>query len=175
MSIDEKRYEHVTSMCRYHNDKIIEAFNLYIKLVTLIVGGVVWLRVQAKTIEGSVSLDSIEPLAADLLFIVSGCAIWLIIINLYAWLGFRNAEHSSYRASDGKQNTPEPRRLRDYWNEWFYVILILFIFVLLVSHTIAYEHIFCLRILLWLLAGIVEAVLLCKIGRKMRFPKARPM
>jgi hypothetical protein len=46
MEIDkDKRYEFVTSSARYHNEKIIQAFQLFVKLTTALIAGVVYLSV----------------------------------------------------------------------------------------------------------------------------------
>jgi len=46
MISDEKRYEFVTAQQRYTNEKIIEAFNLFIKLGSGIVAGFIWVKTQ---------------------------------------------------------------------------------------------------------------------------------
>lgn len=43
MVSDEKQYESVSTQVRYLNDKILESFNLYLKLFSGIVGGSIWL------------------------------------------------------------------------------------------------------------------------------------
>lgn len=39
---DEKRYEFITEQLRYVNEKIIEAFTLFVKLTSAIMAGIVW-------------------------------------------------------------------------------------------------------------------------------------
>ena len=85
----EERYRFVTSQLSYFNEKIIEAFNLFIKLLTAITGGVIWLRLQ--TDWGTVWIQ-IRGIVVALIMLVGFSSILLVIFNLSSWWGFRKAE-----------------------------------------------------------------------------------
>jgi hypothetical protein len=85
----EERYRFVTSQLSYFNEKIIEAFNLFIKLLTAIVGGVIWLRLQTDL--GTVWIQ-IRGIVIGLVMLVGLSSILLVIFNLSSWWGFRKAE-----------------------------------------------------------------------------------
>jgi hypothetical protein len=117
----ERRYEFVTQQIRYHNEKIIQAFSLFVKLATAIVGGVVWLVFQPQ--EGPTWI----PLLASGVFILVGVAVIILIAaNLKAWLG--------YRAMECKLNPSAPG------TSWTSIIseavMILVIFVSMVLFTV---------------------------------------
>ncbi len=85
----EERYRFVTSQLSYFNEKIIEAFNLFIKLLTAIAGGVLWLRLQNDW--GTVWIQ-IRGIVVALIMLVGFSSILLVIFNLSSWWGFRKAE-----------------------------------------------------------------------------------
>ena len=85
----EERYRFVTSQISYFNEKIIEAFNLYIKLITAIAGGVIWLRLQVDW--GTIWIQ-IRGIVVALIILVGIASILLVIFNLSSWWGFRKAE-----------------------------------------------------------------------------------
>lgn len=85
----EERYRFVTSQLSYFNEKIIEAFNLFIKLLTAIAGGVIWLRLQ--TDWGTV-WTQIRGIVVALVILVGFSSVLLVIFNLSSWWGFRKAE-----------------------------------------------------------------------------------
>ncbi|RJP49180.1 MAG: hypothetical protein C4586_07805 [Anaerolineaceae bacterium] len=85
----EERYRFVTSQLSYFNEKTIEAFNLYIKLITAIAGGVIWLRLQ---IDWGTVWIQIRGIVVALILLVGFASILLVIFNLSSWWGFRKAE-----------------------------------------------------------------------------------
>ncbi len=86
---DEKRYEFITEQIRYVNEKIIEAFTLFVKLTSAIVAGIVWLLIQNLKHETRILIGPVIPW----LFLLLGVTcILLIIINLRSWWGYRKAE-----------------------------------------------------------------------------------
>ncbi len=85
----ESRYKFVTSQLSYFNEKIIEAFNLYIKLISATAGGVIWLRFQE---DWALIWIQIRVIVVSLIGLISLVSIILILINLSAWWGFRKAE-----------------------------------------------------------------------------------
>jgi hypothetical protein len=130
MGIAEKdRYEFVTSSVRYHNEKIIQAFQLFIKLTTAVIGGTVYL-----------SLQPMDPIKHSLLTqaaLVAECAICLVCIitiwaNVRAWWGFRVAE-SKLVGKDAKDKdfiVAMPTHIKSYLVEVVMTIVILLTFTL---------------------------------------------
>jgi hypothetical protein len=100
MVSDDERYKFVTSQLTYHNEKIIEAFNLFIKLTSAVAGGAIWLRVQAT---GPSLWPTIRPLAVGLLVLFGISAALLVGFNLHTWWGFRKAES---RLTNGAVRAP---------------------------------------------------------------------
>ncbi len=85
----ERRYEFVTAQQRYYNEKIIEAFLLFVKLATAIVGGVVWLNIQ----ELPQADQKLYNTSALWLFVaVATATLMMVWVNLDAWWGYREAE-----------------------------------------------------------------------------------
>jgi len=85
----EERYRFVTSQLTYFNEKIIEAFNLYVKLITVIAGGVIWLRLQ---LDWVTVWKQIRSIVVALILLVGFSSILLVTFNLTSWWGFRKAE-----------------------------------------------------------------------------------
>jgi hypothetical protein len=84
-----ERYKFVVSQVEYLNEKIIETFSLYVKLLTGVIGGAVWLRLQRT---GDDLWFRSRPLVVVLVVLIDVMASALIIFNLHAWWGFRKAE-----------------------------------------------------------------------------------
>jgi hypothetical protein len=79
-SLRLKRFENVTTMIRYHNDKMIEAFNRFISMLVTIIGG-------------AYALLSFEHLdIATKIQAVSLATLALIWSNYKSWYRFREAE-----------------------------------------------------------------------------------
>jgi len=90
----EQQYEYLTHHLEYLNEKIIEAFVLFIKLATAIVGGVFFLHWK---------LGETDPKrtffvrASDILFLLFGFCMGLLILNnLRAWRGYRRTLAEQY-------------------------------------------------------------------------------
>jgi len=84
---DDAQYNFLTSECRYKNEKIIEAFNLFIKLSISIVAGVFFLDWKLPT-------DDLKrcklSYGSDALFLLVGISMVLLILNnLRSWHGYR--------------------------------------------------------------------------------------
>jgi hypothetical protein len=103
-----KRYQFVTQQLRYHNEKIIEAFKLFIKLFSAIVGGAIWLSIQTN------ELSSYGNLALALVGVLTLVTVVMVISNLMAWYGFRKAE--SFLV--GKEKVGPPTPIRSCWTEY---------------------------------------------------------
>jgi hypothetical protein len=84
------RYENITAMLRYHNDKILEAFARFVTFSIGIVGGSFWLLSQ-KDISEQVNEAALSSI--PLLFWFLGISsLALIYSNWKSWYGFRKAE-----------------------------------------------------------------------------------
>jgi len=84
---DDAHYNHLTSECRYKNEKIIQAFNLFIKLATTIVAGVFFLDLQLDLSDPR--RESFGQGADELFLLVAISMAFLILNNLHSWLGYR--------------------------------------------------------------------------------------
>lgn len=83
----DAQYNFLTSECRYKNEKIIEAFNLFMKLATSIVAGVFFL-------DWKMAADDPKRCklshGADAFFLLVGISmVFLILNNLRSWRGYR--------------------------------------------------------------------------------------
>lgn len=89
-SFQLKRFENVTTMIRYHNDKMIEAFNRFISTIVTIIGGAyALLSFEHLGIATKIQAISLVPY---LLWLVSIATLALIWSNYKSWHGFRKAE-----------------------------------------------------------------------------------
>ena len=79
---DNKQFDWLAAQSRYHNEKIIEAFSLFIKLASGIVGGLVWIIIQKIDDATRRSLIHLVPYV----FVLVGVSTALVIvINFMAW------------------------------------------------------------------------------------------
>jgi len=108
---DDKQYEEFKTHLRYLNDKMIEAFNLFIKLSTAIVGGTFFLHLK---------LEANDPqrlhiaTGTDALMLLVAIGMTLVVINnLRAW--------HSYRSTLSKLFPEIPKRTK-FWS-WFTEVL----------------------------------------------------
>jgi hypothetical protein len=107
----DKEYEFVSSQVRYHNEKIIEAFNLFIKLFSAIVGGSIWLRLQP-------GFDAAQALAfarmsSLLVVFLTAIAGLMVAENLKSWHGYRWAQARLGGVDEkGHFRIPPPRTFR---------------------------------------------------------------
>jgi hypothetical protein len=85
-----KRFENVTTMIRYHNDKMIEAFNRFNTFVVAIIGGTYTL-LSFEHLNKATKVQAVS-LVPYLLWLVAISTLALIISNYKSWYGFRKAE-----------------------------------------------------------------------------------
>ena len=86
----KERYENVTTMIRYHNDKMIEAFVRFTRFSVGIIAGSI----------GFISLNDVGREFKNFILYVAPVILWFIGIssiaiiwsNWKSWLGFRKAE-----------------------------------------------------------------------------------
>ena len=90
----EKQYEYLTGHLQYLNEKIIQAFILFIKIATAIVGAAFYLHL--KLPHEDVKLTSISNMADSLFILVSFSMVLLILNNLRSWLEYRNLLSEQY-------------------------------------------------------------------------------
>jgi hypothetical protein len=110
MIAEEKQYEYVTGQLNYHNDKIIDAFNQFVKLVSAIIAGGVWIFTQQLVKETKVLIGKI---ALWLILLVCVNSVMLILLNLRAWWGYRR--HLTNLV--GTETVPPPRFPRSCFSE----------------------------------------------------------
>ena len=107
----EKEYEFVSGQVRYHNEKIIESFNLFIKLFSGVVGGSIWLTLQhGMTATRAASYARVSDGLACFLALL---ACLMIAENLRAWHGYRWAQvRLAGKNEKGEYRIPPPRIIR---------------------------------------------------------------
>ena len=126
----EKRYEVVTSSARYHNEKIIEAFQLFIKLTTAVIAGVVYLALSGLEIDKLNSLAWVAVVAEGLICLV---CVTIMIANIRAWWGFRIAESELVgKISDGTYIVSKPKFPRSCLAELVMIFVVILTFVVFV-------------------------------------------
>ena len=118
MISDEKQYEFITGQLNYHNDKIIDAFSQFVKLVSAIIAGGVWMITQqldagTKTLIGKVAMW--------LILLVSISSTLLILINLRVWWGYRKTVSKLV----GTERAPLPRFPRSSSSELVMILVII--------------------------------------------------
>jgi len=86
---DLERYKIVSGRIDLHHQKIVDAFNLYVKLISALAAGIVWLRLSDKW---AVVWSDLRRFAIGILLLVALSTASLIFFNLRAWWGYRAAE-----------------------------------------------------------------------------------
>jgi hypothetical protein len=86
---DEKQYEFVSGQVRYHNEKIIESFEFFIKVFTTVVGGSIWLSMQKDV---ATKFGAYQTLSNSVVSVITIVAVIRVLENLRAWHGYRNAQ-----------------------------------------------------------------------------------
>ena len=110
-------YQELKAHLRYLNEKIIEAFSLFIKLATAIVGGAFFLHWKLATDDPQRYLLA---RGINALLIVVAVAMTLIVLNnLWAWFGYRRALSQRF------PEIPFRCSLRTFLAEVLMVVLIL--------------------------------------------------
>jgi hypothetical protein len=112
---DDKHYDFITRQLEYTNEKIIQAFELFIKLFIVISGGIIWLKTQ--NFEDNFLKVLITPVRFLLILMGVG-SIAVIILNLKSWWGYRKAQARLTTLA------PSPRHFLSYLHE---IILILIV------------------------------------------------
>jgi hypothetical protein len=123
MVTDDKQYEFVSKQVRYHNEKIIGAFKLFIQLFSAIIGGTIWLSLQPHiTATRALSYAHISDILVTVLALFS--SLW-VFENLRAWHGYRGAQHRlGGLDAHGKPKIPAPRLLRASVSEAAMILII---------------------------------------------------
>ncbi len=99
----DKHYENLTIHLRYLNDKIIEAFSLFIKLATTIIGGVFFLHL--KLPQADSQRASMRYATNGLIILVGLSMILLIWDNLFSWLRYRKALNDNFPFTKPKSSS----------------------------------------------------------------------
>jgi TRAP-type C4-dicarboxylate transport system permease small subunit len=111
MVSDDKQYEFVSSQVQVYNQRIADAFKLFIQLFSAIVGGSVWLSIQSHINTKSVRFERLSDILVILVAVF--CTI-SILENLRAWRGYREAQ-SRLGGTDeaGQPRIPGPKDFRN--------------------------------------------------------------
>jgi len=91
---NDKEYEYLTDHLDYLNDKIIDAFKLFIKLATAITGGLFYLSFSD---HNNLNKAYLVSMSDGLFLAVSICAIFLIWSNLDCWRKYRVTLYNKYQ------------------------------------------------------------------------------
>jgi hypothetical protein len=100
----KERFENVTTMIRYHNDKMIEAFARFIKISVGIVAGSFWILSLDKL--GQNIKQSAISTVPILFWFVGISSLAIIYSNWKSWYGFRQAETSILKGSAQEPKLP---------------------------------------------------------------------
>ena len=114
---DEKRYEFITEQLRYVNEKIIEAFQTFVRIVSAIVAGLIVLETQNVS---AATRSLVAGLLPWLFLLVGLSSLILILVNLRTWWGYRIAES----ALVGRDRVPPPRFPRSCSGELVMIFVI---------------------------------------------------
>jgi hypothetical protein len=107
MVSDDKQYEFVSSQVQVYNQRIADAFKLFIQLFSAIVGGSVWLSIQSHIATRSARYERLSDILAVLVAVF--CTI-SVLENLRAWRGYRSAQSRLGGIDEaGKPRIPGPR------------------------------------------------------------------
>lgn len=88
--LKKERYENVTTMIRYHNDKMVEAFVRFIKFSIGVIAGSIGLISLGDVGQ---ELEKFILFAVPVIFWFTGVSfIAIILSNWKSWFGFRKAE-----------------------------------------------------------------------------------
>ena len=123
--LSKERFNNITTMIRYHNDKIIEAFNRFVTFSIGIVGGSFWL-ISQKNIEQTIK-EAVISSVPILFWFLGVSTIALIYSNWKSWFGFRQAE--STLVSD----VPAPSRFKSSKEQIIMGCIILFVCIFFTS------------------------------------------
>jgi len=106
----EKEYEYVSKQVMEHNTRIMDAFKLYIQVISAIIGGSIYLSLQA---HDKAKNEQYATLSDLLVVLATSLAIVMIAENLRGWHGYRKAQ-SRLGGTDpnGRPYIPAPRLFR---------------------------------------------------------------
>ena len=118
MISDEKQYEFVTRQLNYHNDKIIDSFNQFVRLISAIIAGSIWVLTQQLNQDTHSLIGSILPW---LILIISISSILLILINLRSWWNYKK----TISLFVGSERVPKPKFPRSCSSEFVMILVII--------------------------------------------------
>ena len=85
----DKVYQELKTHLRYLNEKMIEAFSLFVKLATAIIGGTFWLHMKLPAGDPQRYLMA---RGTSMLLLLTSVGLTLVVINnLRAWHSYRHA------------------------------------------------------------------------------------
>ena len=114
----DKQYEFITAQMRYFNEKIIQAFTLFLRLGSGIIAGVFFLHVQLQ--KGDLTRCNLRVASSGLFVLIGLSTTILILNNLFAWRGYRRLFSEQYPA------VPLKKSVRWWFNEATMCVLVVF-------------------------------------------------
>ncbi len=125
----EIQYQFVNDQIRYHNEKVMEAYAGFTRIFSLVVGGAIWLRIQEKF--DATDAPKYALLANILVTFITLVTIVIIVENVRAWYGYRQAQVKlGGNDTSGTSNVPGPRPWHTYYLELVMMIAIVAVTVL---------------------------------------------
>ncbi|MFC1539155.1 hypothetical protein ACFL6H_07015 [Candidatus Latescibacterota bacterium] len=91
---DDARYNYLSEECRYKNEKISEAFNLFIKMATSITAGVFYIH--SILGEDNPQRLTLRHGAIAIFILISGTSLFLILNHTRSWYNHRNQKHELF-------------------------------------------------------------------------------
>lgn len=119
----DEEYKYVTSQIIKHIERSVDAFKLFAQLLSAIVGGSVWLRLQIRGADVHLlpTLGCLADILVFLIALICGVMIW---DNYRAWYGFRTAQ------SDLVPHVKMPNKKKSETSKWTMIACMLLAFVL---------------------------------------------
>ena len=105
----DTEYEYVTSEISAHIERSIDAFKLFAKLFSAIVGGSVWLNIN-KSAASSSTTQTYAHLSDALVVLLTVMMAVMIYEGLHGWYGYREAQSRiAVRLASGALKVPMPK------------------------------------------------------------------
>ncbi len=118
---DERLYEFVTRQLDYRNEKTLQAFGLFVKLIAAMAGAAVWAAAQGLD---AVTRSEIGAILLWLPLMAGIHSILTIYVNQRSWWGFRKAEVNLTASASAPAPDPTWRAfISEAWMVAFIIIV----------------------------------------------------
>ncbi|MBR1227196.1 MULTISPECIES: hypothetical protein [unclassified Bradyrhizobium] len=91
MVSEDKHYEFLTKQIADRSQKIYESFNQFIRLFSAVVGGTIWISLQADASKRGGNSQIYETFSNFLVIAIAVMSALIIIENVRSWKGYRQA------------------------------------------------------------------------------------